>query len=255
MRHRTLSLIGKWMLVEHTSIDRFEHRKKCANHVMQDEDVRQVDTTGKWLQFVYCLPSFRCVILFSLSQNPAKIMKMRNISKPWPNLSSSEGSQGTSACQISGHYCHAFPIKYGNHTFEMFHWVKMPPKLVKSTDRDQTLIRWSGYSSIQYFKPFPMRSPENTRKHLISPVSRSFFGLCDLEICHMTLKIWEPQTVGVSNHMIKYQSNRCRNVAAKAGTDGQTDRRTDRQGRLWICLPQLKMTCTTHHNTEQVTKT
>ena len=66
----------------------------------------------------------------------------------------SEGSHDISACQIWGHYCHAFSIKYGNHTFEMFHWVKMPPKLVKSTDRDQNLIRWSGYSSIWYFRPF-----------------------------------------------------------------------------------------------------
>ena len=98
------------------------------------------DTTGKWLQFVYCLPSFLCVILFSLGQNPAK---MRNISRPWPNLSRSKGSQDTSACQISGHSCHAFSIKYGNHTFEMFHWVKLPPKWVKSTtDRDQNLTRW-----------------------------------------------------------------------------------------------------------------
>ena len=37
----------------------------------------------------------------------------------------------------------------------MFHWVKMPPKLVKSADRDQNIIRWSGYSSIWYFRPFP----------------------------------------------------------------------------------------------------
>ena len=43
------------MLVEQTSIVRIEHKKKCVNHVMQDEDVRQVDTIGKWLQFVYCL--------------------------------------------------------------------------------------------------------------------------------------------------------------------------------------------------------
>ena len=85
---------------------------------MQDEDVRQFDTTGKWLQFVYCSPSFLCVILFSLGQNLAK---MRNISRPGPSLSSSKGSQDTSAYQISDHYCHAFSIKYGNHTFEMFH--------------------------------------------------------------------------------------------------------------------------------------
>ena len=140
---------------------------------MQDEDVRQVDTTGKWLQFLYCLPSFLCVILFSQSQNHAK---MRNISKPWPNLSSSEGSQDTSVCQISGHYCHAFPIQYGNHTFEMFHWVKMSPKLVKSTDRDQNLIRWSGYISIQYFRPFPHAFPRKYRKTLnLTRFTKGFF--------------------------------------------------------------------------------
>ena len=155
-----------------------------------------------------------CVILFSLSQDPVKIMKIRNISTPCPKLSSFEGSQDTSACQISGHHCHAFPIKYGNHTYEMFHWVKMSPNLVKSTDRDQNLIRWSGYISIQYFRPFPMRFPNKYRKTLNLTRFTKFFGLCDLEICHMTLNIWEPQAVGVSNHMIKYQSNRCRNVAA-----------------------------------------
>ena len=64
------------------------------------------------------------------SQALAKGLKMRNISRPWPNLNSSEGSQDISACQTSGHYCHAFSIKYGNHTFEMFHWVEMPPKIV-----------------------------------------------------------------------------------------------------------------------------
>ena len=175
---------------------------------------------------------------------------MRNISRPWPNLSSSEGSQDISACQISGHYCHAFFIKYGNHTFEMFRWVKMPPKLVKSTDRDQNQIRWSGYSSIWYFRPSPMRSPEYARKPLIWPVSlvSFFFGLCDHAICHMTLKIWEPKAVGVSNHLIKYQGNRWWNMLAKAGTGRQTDRRT-------ISLPQRRMTHTTHYNTEQVTKT
>ena len=84
------------------------------------------------------------------SQALATGLEMRNISRPWPNLSSSEGSQYISACQISGHYCHAFSV-----TFEMFHWVNMPPKIIKSTDRDQNLIRWSGYSSIWYFRPFP----------------------------------------------------------------------------------------------------
>ena len=73
----------------------------------------------------------------------------------------------------------------------------------------------------------PVRSPENTRKPWIWPVSLGLFcGLCDLEICHMTLEIWEPQAVGISNHLIKYQGNRWWNVFAKAGTDGQTDGRT-----------------------------
>ena len=199
---------------------------------MQDENVRQVDTTGKCLQCVYCLPSFLCVILFSLSQNPAK---MRTINRPWPNLISSEGSQDTSACQISGHYCHAFSIKYGNHAFDMFQWVKMPTKLVKSTDRDQNLIRWSGYISIRYFRPFPRAFSRKCPKTLnLAHFTQLFFGLCDLEICNMTLNIWEPQAVSVSNHLIKYQGNRWWNVLVKAGTDGRTDRQTDWQTRAFM---------------------
>ena len=120
---------------------------------MQNEDVRQFDTTGKWLQFVYCLPPFQCVILFSLGHNPAN---MRNISRPWPNLNSSKGSQDTSACQISVHNGHAFSIKYGNHTFEMFHWVKMPPKLVKWTDRDQNLTSWVDGTPTSEVNPVPI---------------------------------------------------------------------------------------------------
>ena len=102
-------------------------------------------------------------------------LKMRNISRPWPNLSSSEGSQDISACQISGHYCQAFSIKYGNHTFEMFHWVKMPPKWVKSTGRDQNIIRWSGYSSIWYFRPFPHAFSRKCLKTLDLTRFTSFF--------------------------------------------------------------------------------
>ena len=127
------------------------------------------------------------------SQALAIGLKMRNISRPWPNLSSFEGSQDTSACQISGQYCHAFFIKYGNHTFEMFLRVKMPQKLVKLTDRDQNLFRWPGYSSIWYFRPFPHAFSRKCPKILnLTRFTRFFFGLCDLEICHMTLKIWEP---------------------------------------------------------------
>ena len=100
---------------------------------------------------------------------------------------------------------------------------KMPPKLVKSTDRDQNLIRWSGYSSIWYFRPFPHAFSRKCPKTLDLTRFTSFFGLCDLEICHMTLKIWEPKAVGVSKHLIKYQGNRWRNMLAKAGRDRQTD--------------------------------
>ena len=152
---------------------------------------------------------------------------MRNISRPWPNISSSEGSRDTSAYQISGHYCHAFSIKYVNHTFEMSHCVKIPPKLTKSADRDWNIIRWSGYSSIWYFRPFPHAFSRKYPKTLNLNRFTRFFGQCDLENCHMTLEIWEPQAVGVSNHLIKYQGNRWWNVLAKAGTDGHTDRRTD----------------------------
>ena len=181
------------------------------------------------------------------SQALAIGLKMRNISRPWPNLSSSEGSQDTSACQISGHYCHAFSIKYGNHTFETFHWVKMPPKLVKSTGRDQNLIRWSRYSSIWYFRPFPYAFSRKCPKTLnLTRFTSVLGGLCDFEICHMALKVWEPQAV--CNHLIKYQGNRWWNVLAKAETDRQTDRRTG-------SLPRRRMTYTTLHNTEQVTKT
>ena len=81
-----------------------------------------------------------------------------------------------------------------------------------------------------------MRSPENTRKPWIWPVSLGFFGLCKLEICHMTLGIWEPQAVGVSNHLIKYQGNRWWNVLAKAGTDEQTDGRTVCRSEEWHTL-------------------
>ena len=110
------------------------------------------------------------------SQALATGLKMRNISRPWPNLSSSEGSQDISACQISGHYCHAFSIKYGKHTFKMFHWVQMPPKLVKSTDRDQNLItevvRIQQHMVFQALPPCVLQKmPEN---HWFDPFT-SFF--------------------------------------------------------------------------------
>ena len=162
---------------------------------------------------------YHCAHYDVIVMSTQRLDNRRNISRPWPNLSSSEGSQDISASQIWGHYCHAFSIKYGKHTFEMFHWVKMPPKLVKSTDRDQNLIRWSGYSSIWYFRPSPHAFSRKCPKTLDLSRFTRFFGLCDLEICHMTLKIWEPKAVGVSNHLIKYQGNRWWNMLANARTD------------------------------------
>ena len=86
----------------------------------------------------------------------------------------------------------------------------MPPKLVKSADRDQNIIRWSGYSSIYGISgrsPMCMFSGKYAKTLNLTRFT-SFFGLCGLEICHMTLEIWEPQAVGVFNHLIKYQGNR-----------------------------------------------
>ena len=44
-----------------------------------------------------------------------------------------------------------------------------------------------------------------------------FCGLCHLEIWQMTLKIWEPQVVGVSNDVEKYHGNLWWNMLTKAG--------------------------------------
>ena len=80
-------------------------------------------------------------------------LKMRNISRPWPNISSSEGSQDTSACQISTVL--RSPSNTETTHLKCFIESKCNQKLVKSADRDQNIIRWSGYSSIWYFRPFP----------------------------------------------------------------------------------------------------
>ena len=100
------------------------------------------------------------------------------------------------------------------------------------------------YISIRYFSTPSTPPPPPPPPHVFSrkwPKTPNlthftmFFGLCDLEICHMTLKIWEPQAVSVSNHMIKYQGNRWWNVFAKAGTDGQTNGRTDKSVYGYVC--------------------
>ena len=73
------------------------------------------------------------------------------------------------------------------------------------------------------------KMPEN---HWFDPFHYFFFCLCDLEICQMTLKIWEPKSVGVFNHLMKYQGNRWWNMLA----DRQTDRRTVCRSEEWHTL-------------------
>ena len=54
-----------------------------------------------------------------------------------------------------------------------------------------------------------MCSPENfEKKSKFDPFHYFFFHLRDLGILQMTLEIWEPQTVGVSNDQLKYRGNR-----------------------------------------------
>ena len=66
--------------------------------------------------------------------------------------------------------------------------------------------------------------PENPEFY---PFHLFFFGLCDLEICHMTLEIWEPQAVGVSNYLIKYNVIGDETCSQRLGeTDRQKDGRT-----------------------------
>ena len=64
-------------------------------------------------------------------------------------------------------------------------------------------------------------------------LSQNATKISNLEICHITSEIWEPQEVDVSNHLIEYQGNRWWNVLAKAGEDGQTDGRTVCRSEEW----------------------
>ena len=111
-------------------------------------------------------------------------------------------------------------------------------KISKISRPWSNIIRWSGYSSIWYFRPFPHVFSRKYPKtlNLTHFTSFFFFGLCDLEICHMTLEIWGPQAVCVSNHLVKYQGNRWWSVLAKAGTDGQTAGRTVCRSEEWHTL-------------------
>ena len=66
----------------------------------------------------------------------------------------------------------------GNPKFYPFHWVKIASKLEKSTNCSHNLInqfwKWSGYISMQNFRPFPQWVfPENAWKLQIWPVSLS----------------------------------------------------------------------------------
>ena len=79
-----------------------------------------------------------------------------------------------------------------------------------------------------------------------------FFGLFDLEICHMTLKIWEPKAVGVSNHLIKYQGNRWWNMLAKAGTASQPDGRTVCRSEEWHTLHTITPNKWPKHNLRKI---
>ena len=80
------------------------------------------------------------------------------------------------------------------------------------------------------------------RTHKFDPFTK-FFGLCDLEIWQMTLQIWEPPAVGVSNDAMKYDVNQWRNMPTEAGTDGQTDRQIDRQSVYRAPYHSWKCSC------------
>ena len=99
-----------------------------------------------------------------------------------------------------------------------------PQILVKSTNRDENLNRCSGYISIPNLMPLPPGISRKCPKTLKLTRFTKFFGLCDLENWHMTLKIRAPQAAGISNYLITYQDNRWWNVLAKVGTDGRTDK-------------------------------
>ena len=71
---------------------------------------------------------------------------------------------------------------------------------------------------------FQALAPSVLQKTLKLTRFTKFFGLCDLEIWHMTLEIWTPQAVGISNHLITYHGNQWWNMLANAGTGGRKDK-------------------------------
>ena len=92
------------------------------------------------------------------------------------NLTSSEGDQDTSACQISGHSSHAFSGKCP----EMYNFTKSKccQKLGKWTDlawpKSNQFWRWSGYISMSKYGPFfPCVLQKMPRNHKFWPVSQS----------------------------------------------------------------------------------
>ena len=85
------------------------------------------------------------------------------------NLINSEVGQDTSACQISGHFFHAFSKKWPQRPNWPVSLIQSSAQMKKSTDCDQNLIRFAGgpdTSACQISNISPMRSAENTRKSL-----------------------------------------------------------------------------------------
>ena len=66
-----------------------------------------------------------------------------------------------------------------------------------------------------------MCSPENVQNPKFDMI-QEVYGLYNLEIWQMTLKLWEPQ-VGIYINVVKYDGNQWWNVLTKAGTDGRTE--------------------------------
>ena len=142
--------------------------------------------------------------------------------------------------RVTGPLCEEFTGEFPSQrpvtrSLDVFFNLRLNKRLSKQSRRRwfETPLRWYGISGRS-----PMRSPENARKRWIWPVSLGFFGLCDLEICYMTLEIWEPQAVGVSYHLIKYQGNRWWNMLSQrlGQTDKQTDGRTICRSEEWHTL-------------------
>ena len=122
--------------------------------------------------------------------------KMRKVVKQTggQNLISCEGGQDTLACKFQA----IRPMRSQENVRNLQIWTaslckKNPQILVKSTNRDENLNRCSGYISIPNFMPLPPGFSRKCPKTLKLARFTKFFGLCDLENWHVTLKIRAPQ--------------------------------------------------------------